>query len=133
MLHQSASNTMLHDNYNDNNPHNSPLSSQAALTIGHGATRNSPKFIGGMLEEVDDSATKEMRTNEDYSAIYGLSDDVLKHCFGYVGSKQYGFVAGTSNRFRKVYPETFEYEALTSIDKATASIVCAETCLAERT
>ena len=84
-----------------------------------------------MLEGVEVSVTKEQRTNEDSSVIYGLSDDVLKHCFGYDGSKQYGFVAGTSDKFRKVYLETFEKETLTSIDKATASIACAEMCLAE--
>jgi len=53
--------------------------------------------------------------NEDSCPIYKLSNDELQHIFGYVGDRQYGFVAGTSYRFRKVYLETFGNETLTSI------------------
>jgi len=58
-------------------------------------------------------------------AISGISNDVLQHIFGYVGDKQYIFVAGTSSSFRQVYLDTFRNEMLTSIKCAVASVSCA--------
>ena len=79
--------------------------------------------------EPEVSATERKQKNEDFCPIYGLSNDELKHIFGYAGEKQYGFIACTSDRFRQVYLETFRGEALTSFKGAVASVSCAAVCL----
>ena len=68
--------------------------------------------------------------NEDSCPIFNtLSNDELKLIFGYVGEKQYGFVACVSDRFHDVYLDTFGGETLTSITSAAVSRSRAELCL----
>ena len=78
--------------------------------------------------EVSTAAIRKQK-NEDSCPIYKLSNDELKLVFGYIGDKQYRFVAGTSYRFHQVYLDTFGGEALTSIVNAVASVSCAAMCL----
>jgi hypothetical protein len=88
-----------------------------------------------MLEEAfnelepEVSAAERKQKNEDFCPIYGLSNDELKHIFGYTSEKQYGFIACTSYRFHQVYLDTFGGGALTSFKGAVASVSCAAVCL----
>ena len=75
------------------------------------------------------SATIRKQKNEDSCPIYKLSNDELMHIIGYVGEKQYGFVAGVSKRFYEVYLDTYEGETSTSMENAVASESCAAMCL----
>jgi len=75
------------------------------------------------------SATIRKQKNEDSCPIYKLSNDELMHIIGYVGEKQYGFVAGVSKRFYEVYLDTYEGETSTSMENAVASVSCAAMCL----
>ena len=86
------------------------------------------KEVYNTLEPEVSAATRK-EENENSCAIYGLSNDELKHIFGYVGEKQYGFIASASDRFHKVYLETFGNETLTSFRNATVSMSCAKLCL----
>jgi len=67
--------------------------------------------------------------NEISCPIYKLSNDELKHIFGYIGEKQYGFIACASDRFHKLYLEIFDGETWTSFKSAVASVSCAKMCL----
>jgi len=60
--------------------------------------------------------------NEEPCAIYKVSNDELKYIFGYVGEKQYGFVACVLDRFHQVSLESFGNETLTSIESAAVSV-----------
>jgi hypothetical protein len=80
--------------------------------------------------EPEISAAIRKEKNEDSCPIYKVSNDVLKHILGYVGEKQYRFVACVSYWFHKVYLDTFRNETLTSIVSAVASVSCARLCLA---
>ena len=89
-----------------------------------------------MLEEIfnklepEVSAAIRKEKNEDSCSMYCLSNDTLGHILGYVGEKNYLFVACVSNRFHQVYVETFGVETLTSIGKsAVLSVSCAKLCL----
>ena len=89
-----------------------------------------------MLEDIfnklepEVSAAVRKEKNEDYCSMHLLSNDTLGHIFGYVGEKNYLFVACVSNRFHQVYVETFGVETLTSIGKiAVLSVSCAKLCL----
>jgi len=97
-----------------------------------------PQFhskLEGMLADVFNalepvvSAAIRKEKNEDSCPIFKLSNDELKHVFGYTGEKQYGFIACVSDRFRQVYLETFGGETLTSIKNAAVSPSRAELCL----
>ena len=80
--------------------------------------------------EPEVSAAERKQKNEDFCPIYGLSNDEIKHIFGYAGEKQYGFIACVSYRFHQVYVDTSEGEAVTSSFKgAVASVSCAAVCL----
>ena len=85
-----------------------------------------------MLEEAfnelepEVSAAERKQKNEDFCPIYGLSNDEIKHIFGYAGEMQYGFIACVSDRFHQVYVDTFEGETLTSAESAVASVSCAK-------
>ena len=81
------------------------------------------------LEPKVSAATRKQK-NENSCPIYKVSNDELKHIFGYVGEMQYGFVACTSDRFHQVYLETFGNETLTSFRNATVSVSCMTLCLA---
>ena len=92
-----------------------------------------------MLEEAfnvlepEVSAVVRKEKNEDSCPIYKVSNDSIKHIFGYVGEMQYGFVACISDRFRRAYLETFKNQTWTSIENAVVSVSCAKLCLeAER-
>ena len=63
--------------------------------------------------------------------MYKLSnDELLKLIFGYVGEKNYRFVACASYRFhQEVYLDTFRGDASTSIVNAVASLSYAAVCL----
>jgi len=88
-----------------------------------------------MLEEVfntlepEVSAAIRKENNEDSCPIFELSNDELKLVFGYVGEKQYGFVAYVSDRFHHVYLDTFGGETLTSIKSAAVFPSGAKLCL----
>ena len=59
--------------------------------------------------------------------MYKLSnDELLKLIFGYVGEKNYRFVACMSYRFQQVYLDTFGGEALTTIRNVAVSVSCAK-------
>ena len=74
-------------------------------------------------------ATIRKQKNE-ASCLYNLlNDEVNKLIFGYVGEKNYRFVARTSYRFHQVYIDTFGGEALTSKTNAVASVSCVSVCL----
>ena len=97
-----------------------------------------PQFhskLEGMLEDVfnklepEVSAAVRKEKNDDSCPICGLSNDSLKHIFGYVGEMQYGFVACVSCRFHQAYLEMFENETMTSIENAVLSVSCAKLCL----
>ena len=77
------------------------------------------------LDEVSAAADRK-ETNEEICPIYKLSNDELKHIFGFVGEMQYRFVACTSDRFHEVYLETVDNEKETSIESAAASVSCAK-------
>jgi hypothetical protein len=64
--------------------------------------------------------------NEISCPIYKLSNDELKHIFGYVGETQYGFIACVSDRFHKLYFEIFDGKTWTSFKGAVASVSCAK-------
>ena len=53
-----------------------------------------------------------------------LACPLFKHIFGYVGEKQFSFVACTSYRFRHVYLESFGIE--TFIRNALVSVSCSQ-------
>ena len=83
-----------------------------------------PQFhskLKGMLEDAFNKLDAEVSAairkikNEDSCPIYGLSNYSLKHVFGCVGEKQYGFLACISDRFNGAYLETFQNETWTSI------------------
>ena len=82
-------------------------------------------------EEVS-AATRKLE-NEIFCLLYNLSNDAFGHIFGYVGEKQYGFVACTSYIFHQVNLKTFENEILTSFTNATVSVSCVKLCLAAST
>ena len=97
-----------------------------------------PQFhskLEGMLQDVfnilepEVSASIQKEKNEESCPIYKLSNDELKHIFGYVGEMKYGFVACVSDMFHQVYIETFGGETSTSIDSAAVSVPCAQLCL----
>jgi len=98
-----------------------------------------PQFqskLEGMLEDVfnklepEVSAAIRKEKNEDSCPIFNkLSNDEIELIFGYVGEKQYGFVACVSDRFHDVYLDTFGGETLTSITSAAVSPSRTELCL----
>ena len=69
------------------------------------------------LTEVAAVSTDRQNKNEEASAIYKLSNDELKLCFGCLGQYQYRYIAGASHRFKHVYDEAVEEK------KKTASLV----------
>ena len=85
------------------------------------------KLEQGMLKDVfntlepEVSATIRKEKNENSCPMYKLSNDELKHIFGYVGEKQFKFVACASDRFWHVYLDMFGGETLTSIKSAAVS------------
>jgi len=91
--------------------------------------------LEGMLQDVynilepEVSASILKEENADSCPIFILSNDELKLVFGYVGEKQYGFVACISYRFHQVYLETFRDETSTSINNAVVSVPRVQLCL----
>ena len=77
------------------------------------------------LDEVSAAADRKQK-NETICPIYKVSNDELKHIFGFVGEMQFRFVACTSDRFHEVYLETVDTEKETSIENAAASVSCAK-------
>lgn len=58
---------------------------------------------------VSTDAISRQNKNEEGSAIYKLSNDELKLCFGLLGQYQYKCIPGTtSHRFKRVYDEAVE-------------------------
>jgi len=97
-----------------------------------------PQFqskLEGMLQNVfnilepEVSALIRKDENADSCPLFKLSNDSLNRIFGYVGDMQYGFVAGTSDRFHQVYGEAFGDEKSTSIENAAVSVSRAQLCL----
>ena len=74
------------------------------------------------LTEVAAVSTDRQNKNEEASAIYKLSNDELKLCFGCLGQYQYRYIAGTSHRFKQVYDEAVEEKKRTGILSATMSV-----------
>lgn len=119
-----------------------------AFTIAEAATQklaklveNHPQFHSSMEQMLQDiykelelrlSAAFKRQKNEESSAIYKLSNDELKLCFGNLGEYQYRNIAGTSHRFKQVYDDVVGDEKRTSINIASMSVSCAKVCLAER-
>ena len=119
----------MEDKINSNPPHKR----QRTITIANdtsGSSTNStasPQNEGLLDEEVAAAARK--RENEILCPLYKVSDDAFGRIFGYVGEKQYGFVACTSYRFHQVYLGTFRNETCTSFRNASVSVSCAKLCL----
>jgi hypothetical protein len=86
------------------------------------------EMLEDLLDELEPeiSADIQKEKNEDSCPLYKVSNDEFKHIFGYVGEKQYGFVAGVSDRFHQVYVDTFQGETTTSMESAVASVSCAK-------
>jgi len=77
-------------------------------------------FFNTLESEVSAAIRKEK--NEDSCPIFNkLSNDELELIFGYVGEKQYSFVACVSDRFHHVYLDMFRGETVTSIRSAAVS------------
>ena len=102
---------------------------------------NHPQFHSRMEEMLEDmykelelkvSAAIRKQKNEESSAIYKLSNDELKLCFGNLGEYQYRYIAGTSHRFKQIYDDVVGIKKRTSINNASMSIFCVKLCLAER-
>ena len=87
-------------------------------------TRTSKRQISRLTEvaAVSTDAIRRQNKNEEASAIYKLSNDELKLCFGCLGQYQYRYIAGTSHRFKQVYDEAVEEKKRTGILSATMSV-----------
>ena len=125
-----------------------PRTAARTFTIAEAATQklaklveNHPQFHSRMEEMFQDmykelepkvSAAIRKQKNEESSAIYKLSNDELKLCFGNLGEFQYRYIAGTSHRFKQVYDDVVGDEKRTSINNASMSVSCAKLCVAER-
>ena len=123
----------MEDKINSNPPHKR----QRTITIANDTSGSStdstasPQNEGLLDEEV--AAATQKQENEILCPLYKVSDDAFGRIFGYVGEKQYGFVACTSYRFHQVYLDTFGSETLTSFTNAAVSVSCAKLCLATST
>jgi len=86
------------------------------------------EMLEDLLDELEPEvfAAIQKEKNEDSCPLYKVSNDEFKHIFGYVGEKQYSFVAGVSDRFHQVYVDTFQGETTTSMESAVASVSCAK-------
>jgi len=82
-----------------------------------------------ILEEPEVSASIRKEVNADSCPLFKMSNDEFNHIFGYVGEKQYGFVACISDRFHQVYLEAFGDQTLASIASAVVSVSRAQLCL----
>ena len=103
---------------------------------------NYPQLHSRMEEMLEDVSTKleselvsivmtRRQENEESSAIYKLSNDEVKLCFGFLGGDQYRFIAGTSHRFKQVYDDVVGDKKRTSINSASMSVPSAKLFLAE--
>ena len=118
-----------------------PFQNEGVLTAMNKLTQlveRHPQFHSKLEEMLKDvyntlepevSAAIRKEKNEDSCPIFKLSNDELKLIFGYMGEKQYGFVACVSDRFHHVCLDTFGGEALTSIRSAAVLLSLAELCL----
>jgi hypothetical protein len=81
-----------------------------------------------------ESRTNDKRTNNSHHlsqqrsirTTMAANSTTSSGILGYVGEKQYRFVAGTSHSFHQVYLDTFRGAIWTSMRNAAASVSCAE-------